>query len=430
MNKVKTTTEPEYAASVGIDWADRSHRVCLRTATGHQDEQHDLEHKPDALRNWALQLRTRFGGRKIAVALEQSRGPLIYALQAFAHLELFPINPATLAKYRAAATAASGAKSDPLDAGLACELVRLHRDWLRRLEILSPDVRQLQLLCEARRGWVEQRTAFEQQLIDALKGYFPLALDLVGDVGGQMCGELLRRWPSLAALRRVKPDTLRCFFRHHHVHPTGEIERRLSAIRSAVALTDDPAIVSALSLQATALVAQLAVVRATIANYDQSIADLFARQVDAPLFASLPGAGAQFAPRLYVAFGDDRRRYDNAAQIQRYSGVAPVKKKSGESLNRVEWRWHCPTFLRQTFVEYAGASIPHSVWAKAFYRQLIARGKTRQKALRALAYKWQRIIFRCWRTRQPYNEQRYLAALRERGSPLIGYIDDLNHALP
>lgn len=430
MNKDETTAEAEFAACVGIDWADRTHRVCLRTATGHKDEQYDLEHKPDALRNWALQLQTRFPGRKIAVALEQTRGSLIYALQAFPHLELFPLNPAMLAKYRDAATSASGAKSDELDAELACELVRLHPHWLRRLEILSPDVRQLQLLCEARRGWVDQQTAFEQQLIAALKGYFPQALDVVGDVGGPMCGELLRRWPTLAALRGVRPDTLRRFFRHHHVHPVDEIERRLTAIGCAVALTDDPAIVSALSLQAVALVDQLGVVRGTIARYDRSIAALFARQVDAPLFASLPGAGAQLAPRLYIAFGDDRRRYDNAAQIQRYSGVAPVKKKSGETLNRAEWRWHCPTFLRQTFVEFAGASIPRSVWAKAFYRDLIERGKTRQKALRSLAYKWQRILFRCWQSGQPYDENRYLAALRERGSPLIARIDNLNHALP
>lgn len=422
MNHHVITPDPVYAAFVGIDWADRSHRVCLRTATSHHDEQRDLAQDPVALQTWALELQARFPGGKIAVGLEQSRGPLIYALTPYTHLELFPINPAKLAKYREAATSASGVKDDPLDATLACELVRLHRHWLRPLEKLAPDVRQLQLLCEARRRWVEQRTALQQQLIAALKGYFPQVFGLVGDVGGPMCGALLRRWPTLAALQRARADTLRRFYRQHHVHGADEIEVRVALVRSAVALTEDAAVIAALSLQVTSTIAQLAVLRGTIADYDKRIAAVFAAQADAALFDSLPGAGEQLAPRLYVAFGADRSRYASAAEIQRYSGVAPVKKKSGEGLDVTQWRWHCPTFLRQTFVEFAGASIPKSAWASACYRMLMDRGKSRPKALRALAYKWQRIIYRCWQSRKPYDEQHYLAALRRRGSPLLEYL--------
>ncbi len=38
-------------------------------------------------------------------------------------------------------------------------------------------------------------------------------------------------------------------------------------------------------------------------------------------------------------------------------------------------------------------------------------------ALRSLAFKWQRIMFVCWRDRGPYDEATYLAALTRRGSP-------------
>ena len=59
------------------------------------------------------------------------------------------------------------------------------------------------------------------------------------------------------------------------------------------------------------------------------------------------------APRLLVAFGEQRNRFSSAAEVQKYSGIAPVTERSGRK-HWVHWRWQCPTFLRQTFVEWAG----------------------------------------------------------------------------
>jgi transposase len=229
----------------------------------------------------------------------------------------------------------------------------------------------------------------------------------------------------LAAIQKARPETLRRFYQEHGVHSTDEIEQRLSLVRTAVALTDDAAVLAAMPVQVTALIGALANVRDTVADYDERVKQLFSSQPDAALFAAFPGAGAQLAPRLYVAFGPDRGRYQSPEQIQCYSGIAPVKKKSGDGLDRTQWRWHCPKFLRQSFHEFAGCSVPQSTWAHAYYHLQIERGKTPEKAKRALAFKWQRIIFRCWQTREPYDEVRYLAALRLRGSPLVAYIDRL-----
>jgi len=424
-----TKTNNLYAAFVGLDWADRSHRVCLRAADSDRDEQRDLLHDPLTLHTWAHELRARFPQGKIAVAVEQSKGPVIYALMRHAHLELFPLNPARLAKYREAATAASGAKDDPLDARLACELVRLHRDWLRPLALLPVEVRELEMLLEARRGFVEQRTAYVEQLAATLKGYYPQALELVGrEVGAPLCCAFLRRWPTLAAVQRARAETLRGFYHEHNVRSTELIEQRLALVRTAVTLTDDAAILSALPVQVAVLVGQLEALHPAIVDYDRRIAALFAQQADAKLFAALPGAGEQLAPRLYVAFGSDRGRYRSAEEVQRYSGIAPVKKKSGDGLDITSWRWHCPTFLRQTFHEFAGCSIPQSKWARAYFEQQLTRGKSPNKAKRALAYKWQRVLFRCWQTNEPYDEERYIAVLRRRGSPLVERIDALAKA--
>src|SRR5512132_3178135 len=87
----------EYAALVAIDWADKQHAICLSDQTTGQREQAIVKHTPQALQEWALSLRQRFAGAPIAVCLEQSRGPLIYALLQYHFLVLYPINPATLA---------------------------------------------------------------------------------------------------------------------------------------------------------------------------------------------------------------------------------------------------------------------------------------------------------------------------------------------
>ena len=85
----------------------------------------------------------------------------------------------------------------------------------------------------------------------------------------------------------------------------------------------------------------------------------------------------------------------------------------------IHWRWQCPTFLRQTFVEWAAQTINKSYWAGLFYHQQRAKGCTHQATLRALAFKWIRILYRCWKTRTPYDEAKYLKALKDRGSPLL-----------
>ena len=139
---------------------------------------------------------------------------------------------------------------------------------------------------------------------------------------------------------------------------------------------------------------------------------------DYALFAALPAAGRTLAPRLVVAFGEDRDRFANAGEVQQYSGIAPVTERSGKK-SWVHWRWACSSFVRQTFVEWAAKTVHRSFWAGAYYRQQRAKGATHQGAVRALAFKWIRILYRCWHTRTPYDESRYLEALARRGSPLL-----------
>ena len=164
--------------------------------------------------------------------------------------------------------------------------------------------------------------------------------------------------------------------------------------------------------------AQLRVTLQAIADFDTAIAQRAQTHPDFPLFQALPGAGPVFAPRLLVAFGEQRARYPSAAELQKYAGIAPVTERSGKK-SWVHWRLQCPKFLRQTFVEWAAESIRHSFWAQVYYQQQRDKGNTHQAAVRALAFKWIRILSRCWQERTPYDASVSLQALNSRGSSLI-----------
>jgi transposase len=256
------------------------------------------------------------------------------------------------------------------------------------------------------------------RLVNALKNYFPQPLQWFRDHDTVLFCDFLSRWPTLKQLKRARRSVLEAFFYEHNVRRRTVIDERIGAIRSALPLTEDPAILEPQSLLVATWVAQLRCVLEAIERFNVAIEATTAQLPDYAIFSSFPGAGPAFAPRLLAAFGEDRERYQRCEELQKYSGIAPVTERSGQK-SWVHWRYRAPTFLRQTFVEWAGETIPRSFWAKAFYEQQRAKGLSHQGALRALAFKWIRILFRCWQNRTPYDEATYLLALQRSGSPLL-----------
>jgi transposase len=410
-------TEPEWAAFAAIDWADQKNFWRLLPAGSQRSEEGELDNTPEAVEAWAANLQRRFDGRPVAVCLEQSRGPLVYMLSKYPHLVLFPVHPTTAARYRETFTP-SGAKADPSDTASLLDLLLRHRERLRRLQPDTVETRLLHFLVEERRQAVDEKTRQNNRLTACLKLYFPQILQWFDDVTSPLVGELLERWPDLQQLQRAHPGTLRKFFHQHNCRSKELMEERIQAIYQAIPATQDAAVLEAGTRIARALVALLAVLRSNITAFDQRIAELVGAHPDAGLFASLPGAGAVLVPRLIVAFGTRRDHYQSADEMQRYSGIAPVKESSGKS-QWVHFRFACPKFLRQTFHEFASHSIRYSVWAKAYYEHLRQdEKKGHHAAVRSLAFKWIRIIFRCWKDGRPYDEEIYLQSVRRRGSLL------------
>ena len=408
--------EIDFVAYVDIDWADKKHDACIQEAKCDQREFVVIPHKVDLIDEWAKSLRKRFGS-PIAVAVELTKGPIVSALQKYDFFVIYPINPATLAKYRETFKP-SRAKDDPTDAELAVDLILRHSEHFKALKPQSVEMRTLTSLVEKRRTLVNDRVRITNRLRYALKQYYPQVLEWFEHIDTVLFCEFIERWPTLKQAKRARKNTLRTFFSAHNMRFAHVVERRVRAIKEALPLTSDEAVIIPHRLQALIFVEQLRVTLKAIKRYDEEIEKLADNHVDYGLFSPLPGAGPSLAPRLLVAFGEDRERYQNAADLQKYAAVAPVTERSGNK-HWVHWRWKCSTFLRQTFIEWAGQTINKSYWAGAYYRQQRAKGSNHQAAVRSLAFKWIRILYRCWQTRVPYDESKYLKSLERRGSPLV-----------
>jgi transposase len=417
----QTATAPNPTASpvafVAIDWADQKHDMVLLPAGSQTKEPITVEHTPEALSDWIAQLYRRFPEGKIAVILEQSRGALLYALLPNERLELYPINPKTSAKFREAFYS-SGAKDDPLDADLMLDILLHHRD---RLKALQPDdaiTRQLQLLVEARRRFVADQVRLTNRLRSTLKSYFPQALDLAGEnLSSPMACAFVQKWSTLEAAQKTRPHLLRKFYYGHQCRSEDLIQQRLKLLHRAKPLTTDAPVVTAQSLLAQCIARELATLPPILAEFDHRIARLFAQHADYAIWDSFPGAGPALAPRLAAAWGSQRDRFPDNQAMSCYSGIAPVKAASGKSV-WIHMRWACPKFVRQTFHEMAQASLAFCAWAQCYLQQQIERGKGRHAAIRALAFKWQRIMWRCWQNHTPYDDAEYVASLKRNGSAL------------
>jgi hypothetical protein len=369
-----------YAAWIGLDWSDKKHDWSLCTADG-KTRYGQLKATPEAIGLWAAELAREFSGRPVAVALEQTRGALTGMLCKYAHIVLHPVHSTTVANYRKTFTP-SGARSDPRDSALILDLLMKHPEQFQPQPQDSVATRSLQFLTEERRKLVDRQTREVQRL-----------------TGWRSC-------------RKASRKTLEDFFRSHNSRSEEKIAARIAQIRGAVSATHDPAMLQTAGFCIQNCLREMELKREAVAAFDRLIAENLSEHPDRFIVESFPGAGPVLEPRLIAAVGTMRERFDSADSLARFTGIAPVTESSGKDC-WILWRWNCPKFIRQTFHEWASCSIQHCAWARELYEKKRAAGKNHHSAVRAVAFKWIRIYYRCWRDRVPCSEETYMESLRK-----------------
>ncbi len=408
-------TENDYAAFIAIDWADQKHAFSLQMAGHTKKETGTLEQKPEVIGAWMAKLRERFAGRQLAVAVEQSRGALIHALLSYDFIVIYPLHPVTVAKFREAFKS-SGAKSDPLDTDQILQILTKHRELLKPLNPDTEETRLLGRLVEDRRKIVDLRTSQIEALSACLKEYFPQAIEVLsGNLATRLACDFVKKWPAFDNFQQANDSTIKRFFYGHNVRSPQVIEKVLKVATSAQPLTTDPALVESGGRLAQTYAQVISTLNPIIEQYEERIQKLFSKHPEAYLFNGLPGAGPAMAPRLLAFFGTDRSRYASANNVQSFCGIAPVTKSSGKT-KAIYMRRACPKFDRQTFHEFSRLSVVKCQWARNYVEYYTDKGKKYATIIRALAFKWIRILFCCWKNHTPYNDDQYMADLAKRGS--------------
>jgi transposase len=415
-------TPHPYDLVIGLDRSDKTADLHLITTATGQRRSQTLDTAPEALREWLLELRRQHPGARVGLCLEQPAVHLIAFLESYDWITLHPINPITLQKFREAFVT-SRAKDDAKDARYLAELLLTHHAQLQPWAPEDSATRAVQQLVLHRRAVVDERTGLTNRLIALLKPYFPQALVLCGeDLWRPLATRFLLKWSSLQAVQKARPASLKQFYYRNGSRSAKLMVQRLALVAKAVPVTDQTAVIESFVLRVQLVCRQLQLVQRSVTQFDRQIAAAYAAHPDREIFASLPGAGPVLGPRLLASLGAQRERFGAAGDLQEYTGIAPVTKKSGGSCY-IHRRYLCPTFHKQSFHEYAKESILWCRWAAAYYLQQRTRGAAHHTAVRALAYKWQRVIWRCWQSRTAYREEIYEAALRKSGSPIVALFD-------
>lgn len=414
-NTQNITTAAAPAAWIGWDWADQHHDLFLETAEG-KTETLRLANRPDRLHAWLKALGQRFAQRTVVLCLEASRSALLPIFLEYSFLELYLINPKSMARFRQVVRP-SGSKSDQLDCRLACQLVKSHRELLHQFVAQDPLTQELAQMVRVRRDLVHQRTMTANQLKAVLKLYYPLALDLLqDDTTTVLAAHFVLKFPTLRAVQQAPLHQVRRFFRGQGCRLTQGLEQRLSGIAAATGVSQQAHWNNPNSFMACWLAQMLNAVAARIAEAEEQIMILAQQHPNRALAQSAPGAAAVLEPRLMVLLGTHPEACASAQQMAVRDGVAPRRVQSGNPC-LISRRLAKPQFDHQTWIEFAKCSTLQCQWARQFVEAKTKAGKSYYTAIRALAYKWIRILCACWKNGVIYQEARYLKALQQHSSP-------------
>jgi len=389
----------------GVDWGEEHHQLCVVDDRGQRRAQEQVSHDVTGLARLRSQL-LRFGPG-LPVAIERSEGLLVEHLQAHGH-PVYPVSPRIAARARERYKVAS-VKDDRFDAYVLADTLRFEHQGWRPLSVPSPVLAEIKALTRDRDRLLETQQAIESQLRMILESYHPAPARLFSSVDRQITLSFVLDYPTPATASRVKATRMSGFLTRHHY--TGRTSGQVLAERMrANLLTGSAGTVAGKSFSAQSYARLLGLLNSQLAEYDDAIASAVSEHPDAPIFASFPGVGPVLTGILLAEIGEDRGRYPDPAVLLAEAGLAPVTRASGRS-HIVRFRYAANAHLREACMWWAFNSMKTSPWAAAAFKQ--AREDRKQhyhRALRGLAARWTRILWRCWQDGATYDPHRHTSA--------------------
>lgn len=383
----------------GLDWATRTHAVCVVDQQGAVVDRFDVAHDAAGLAECARRLKRFAGDTAVPVAIERPSGLIVDALVDAGH-PVFPIHPnavkAMRPRYRS-----HGAKSDASDAYLLADALRTDGHRFRALAPQRDAIRALRALVRGRDDLVATRVEIANQLRSLLDSFWPGAVAIFADIDSPIALAFVQRYPTPQSAARVGDKRLAAFLAQHSYcgrRPVAELLDRLRSAPQGLAaeLEADAKGEMARSLASVLerLIQQLALISARI---EHEVAQLD----DGRVLMSFPRAGRICAAQILAELGSVRERFPSDALLAAEAGVAPVTYESGKS-RAVTFRWACNHRLRRVTC-LADNSRHASAWAAGIYTRARSRGCDHPHAIRILSRAWLRVLWRAWTDRKPYD---------------------------
>jgi transposase len=392
---------------LGNDWAEAHHDIELVDESGRRLARRRLPEGVDGLATLhsviADHLEEDEGTDQVIVGIETDRGPWVQALIA-AGYTVYAINPRQVARYRERHGTA-GAKSDPGDAHVLAELVRLDRAHHRPVAGDSALAEHIKVLTRTHQSLIWSRQRQTNALRSMLREFYPAALAAFGeDLASREALAILAIAPAPDAGRRLSQSKIAAALRRAGRQRSidASAERIQTALRTPQ-LEAHPGVVNAYAAAVRSLIAVIDALVTQVEVLRGEVEAGFGRHPDAEIYLSQPGLGPILGARVLAEFGDDPHRYADAKGRKNYSGMAPITRASG--LKRmVLARPARNRRLANALYFQAFAALTSSPGARAYYDAQRARGAAHHQALRALSNRLVGILHGCLRHHTSYDE--------------------------
>ncbi|MEJ7634430.1 IS110 family transposase [Aeromicrobium sp.] len=391
---------------IGDDWAEAHHDIEIEDEQGKVLARRRL---PEGVAGIAKlhelvadQLDDRDEPDRVLVGIETDRGPWVQALIAAGYV-VYPINPLQAARYRER-HGTSGAKSDPGDAHVLAELVRLDRDHHRPVAGDTAIAEQVKIAARAHQTmiWTRQRTV--NTLRSMLREFYPAALVTFENLADRDALAVLAAAPSPEQGARLSAAKIQTLLRKagRQRNLATRADQIVTALRSEQ-LPARPGVGDAYAASVSALVAVITEMVTQTAVLEEQVKAGFGQHPDAEIYLSQPGLGVTLGARVLAEFGDDPGRYVDARGRKNYSGMSPITRASGTK-RVVLARYARNKRLADALYQQAFSALGSSPGARALYDRHRDRGATHHQALRALANRLVGILHGCLTHHTSYDE--------------------------
>lgn len=385
---------------IGIDWATTEHAVCVLDRDGRKVAAFTIEHTAAGFARLATRLGKYAEPEDMPVAIERPDGRLVDALLEAGH-PVMPVKPNAIKTWRESEVL-SGAKSDPGDAHVIADYLRVRIHRLRPAAPLSGHTKAVRVVTRTRGDLVAARVAAVNQLGALLDAHWPGAKAIFAKLESLIALAFLTKYPTAASAATLTEKRLAAFCARQGYSGKKPADVLLARLRSAPSGTFDPVMSHGIRDAVLAQVTVITALNTAIRNLDRATAERMDAHPDSEIFRSFPRAGTINAAQILAEWGDARAAFDHPDSIAALAGITPVTKASGKQRG-VSFRWACNKRLRVAITTFADNSRHASPWAADIYNRARASGKDHPHATRILARAWIRVIWRCWQNGTPYD---------------------------